>query len=503
MDCNITKNNIYSCKTVYENFSEEKVDLDIVIPDYCAAAVRILKCEVQPVISSKTIDGDRLILEGTCTVNVMYADEQTGAVKSIVESAAFTQTQVLKEQLSAYRIKVRLRTSNVSCRLQNSRRISVKAVVGIAAKVMGNAETSVIDSIDDCDIETLFDKVDFCTYAGSGDADIRISAESELSAPVLDVIKCDGCITVGDLKVINDKIIIKGEAVVSCLYTTGETTSDLESTEIVIPFNEIVDVEGAQENSEGEAECEIVSIRCDIGDDSSVISIEVDARATASAYNNLQVNLLKDVYSRASEINVTSSEISIESLYDNMNFTEAVRNSVELDINEARVSDIVLKPVVKNISMGDGTLIIEGDINACIFAANRDEYRFADRSVPFSIEKSFPDTTENLRCEATVCAKNVSCSMPGDTTLEFKADLEFNILVFSNSKYNVIENIEVDEQAQRTCFGSKIVLYYADRGENLWDIAKKYHTSVDVIKRDNTLDDSIVNESKMLLISGN
>ena len=100
MDCNITKNNIYSCKTVYENFSEEKVDLDIVIPDYCAAAVRILKCEVQPVINSKTVDGDRLILEGVCTVNVIYADEQTGAVKSIIESTTFSQTQQLKEQLS-------------------------------------------------------------------------------------------------------------------------------------------------------------------------------------------------------------------------------------------------------------------------------------------------------------------------------------------------------------------------------------------------------------------
>lgn len=33
--------------------------------------------------------------------------------------------------------------------------------------------------------------------------------------------------------------------------------------------------------------------------------------------------------------------------------------------------------------------------------------------------------------------------------------------------------------------------------------SKKYHTSVEIIKRDNTLEDSIVTENKMLLISGN
>ena len=82
-------------------------------------------------------------------------------------------------------------------------------------------------------------------------------------------------------------------------------------------------------------------------------------------------------------------------------------------------------------------------------------------------------------------------------------NLEFNILIFSGSHYTVIDNIETDERAERTGFGSKLILYYADRGENLWDIAKKYHTSVEIIKRDNTLDNSIVTESKMLLISGN
>ncbi len=502
MDCNIIKNNIYSCKTVYESFSEEKIDFDIIIPDYCAEAVKILKCEVQPVISSKTIDGDRLIIEGICTVNVIYIDQQTGAVKSIIESSSFTQTCMLKEQLSAYRIKIKMRTSNVSCRLQNSRRISVKAVIGIAAKVMGNAQTNIIESIEDCDIETLFDKIEACTYVNSGEADVRISGEMELSMPVVDIIKCDGCIAISELKVINDKVIIKGEAIIDCLYTTGETINDLESAQTIIPFNEIVDVEGAVEDGVGEAECEIISIRCDIADESNMINVEVDARAVASAYNHMQIELLSDVYSRSFEIQTQTSQINIESLSDNIMFSESIKNSVELDMEDARICDVALKPVIKNVSYGDGTLIIEGDINVCIYAVNHEEYRFTDKVVPFSIEKAFIKSDDTMRCEAVVCAKNVSYTMPNDTTLEFKADMLFNVLVFAENKYTVIDNIEKSEDTN-TCFGSKIIVYYADKGESLWDIAKKYHTSVDIIKRDNTLDNSIVTESKMLLISGN
>ena len=502
MDCNIIKNNIYSCKTVYESFSEEKIDFDIVIPDYCAEAVRILKCDVQPVISSKTIDGDRLIIEGVCTVNVIYADQQTGAVRSIIESTSFTQTCMLKEQLSAYRIKIKMRTSNVSCRLQNSRRISVKAVIGIAAKVTGNAQTSIIEGIEDCDVETLFDTVQACTYINSGEADVRISSEIELAMPVVDIIKCDGCISVSEIKVINDKVIIKGEAVIDCLYTTGEMINDLESAQTVIPFNEIVDVDGAVEDGHGEAECEIISIRCDISDQSNMINIEIDARAQVSAYNDTQIKLLKDVYSRTFDLQTQTAQINIESLSDSIMFSESVKNNVEIDLQDARICDVMLKPVVKNISYCDGSLIIEGDINVSIYAANNDEYRFTDKSVPFSIERAFTKNDSTMRCEAVVCAENISYTMPDETTLEFKADMLFNVLVFSSNKYTVIDNIEKSEDSS-ACFGSKFILYYADKGEDLWDIAKKYHTSVDIIKRDNTLDNSIITENKMLLISGN
>ncbi len=501
MDCNVTKNNIYSCKTVYENFSEEKIDFDIVIPDYCAAAAKILKCEVQPAVSSKTVNGDRLITEGICTVTVMYADELTGAVKSVTETAPFSQNQALKEQLDVYRIKLKLRVSNVSCRLQNSRRISVKAIVGVASKVMGNVGMSVIDSVDDCDIETLFETAELCTYSGGGETDMRISGEIAVSEQVLDVIKCDGCITVTDVKVIKDKVIIKGEAAVSCLYTVGEMIGDFDSVQSIIPFNEIIDVEGAEENSIGDAECEIVGLRCEIGD--MVMNVEIEARAVAGVYNNITVNLLKDAYSKEGAVTVGRAELPIESLADKMNFSETVKSVVEADLADARISDITAKPVIKNITAANGALVIEGDLNVSVYATTGDEYRFSDKSVPFSVTKSFDAGDKNMRCEAGVCAHGITFTVPSDNSLEVRAELVFNILVFSAESYTVIEQITPDESAEGCGLGSKVVLYYAEGGESLWDIAKRYHTSVDIIRRDNELEDAAIKDGKMIIISGN
>ena len=60
----------------------------------------------------------------------------------------------------------------------------------------------------------------------------------------------------------------------------------------------------------------------------------------------------------------------------------------------------------------------------------------------------------------------------------------------------------------RNSFGSKTVqkdgasltVYYAEGGENIWDIAKKYYTCAQMIKEENDLSEDRVRNSGMLLI---
>ena len=46
-----------------------------------------------------------------------------------------------------------------------------------------------------------------------------------------------------------------------------------------------------------------------------------------------------------------------------------------------------------------------------------------------------------------------------------------------------------------------MTLYYCDCGEKIWDIAKKYNTSEDLIISENLLEGDRIDEAKMLLIT--
>jgi len=130
---------------------------------------------------------------------------------------------------------------------------------------------------------------------------------------------------------------------------------------------------------------------------------------------------------------------------------------------------------------------------------NENEYKISDKTMPFSFSRPLIEASGNLRCEAEATVNNVTYNMPDDNTLTVTATLNVSLNCFSLESYDAVESIEVGENEQKTRKG--IVLYSANKGERLWDIAKKLCSSVEIIKRDNGLVTDTVEDSSILLVS--
>ena len=114
-------------KTALDDFFEQKVDFDIVLPDYCPPVMRIVKCDVTPAIMSKSYEGDRLLIDVQCVANIVYVDD-SGNIHSVSKSETFGKSFGSKAELSIARIRTVTRAVSVGCRLQNPRKITVKSV---------------------------------------------------------------------------------------------------------------------------------------------------------------------------------------------------------------------------------------------------------------------------------------------------------------------------------------------------------------------------------------
>ena len=147
---------MFSSVVVVDDFYEQKTELDIVIPDYCPSVEKILCCDILPYVISKSVDGDKLKIEYECRATVVYTDEN-GVIHSVTENGQGEKLIGINTNPSSMRIKVGIRPITVNCRLANSRHITVRAVIGMAVKAMGNLPFCAVDDSDS--LEALYQTV--------------------------------------------------------------------------------------------------------------------------------------------------------------------------------------------------------------------------------------------------------------------------------------------------------------------------------------------------------
>ena len=88
--------------------------------------------------------------------------------------------------------------------------------------------------------------------------------------------------------------------------------------------------------------------------------------------------------------------------------------------------------------------------------------------------------------------KIISCRLIGKNSVEVIAELEIGAVIYVESKHLSITDIFVDEEKPREKDKkAALTIYYADEGEELWNIAKKYCTSVEKIQNENEIDTDV------------
>ena len=95
-----------------------------------------------------------------------------------------------------------------------------------------------------------------------------------------------------------------------------------------------------------------------------------------------------------------------------------------------------------------------------------------------------------------------SYSMVGADKLECRADVLLCGCIYSVTRPSVAASIVCDttKPKERECEDASLIIYYAERDEDIWDIAKRYNTSLAAVMSENSLEGGRLCEKRMLLI---
>lgn len=504
------KENIFFNSVIFDGCQEQPIDLDFNLPDYCPDIQKLLKCQITPKINSKSISGDRLDIDGTAHIMLLYLDADRKKVRCCEHTSPFSTSVNIKSSPTNAVAVTSIKTEYINCRAVTSRRIDIHGAFSLCVKVFTKDSIDIITDINSDDLQKKKNYVNVSNFSGLGQSIFVINETIDIangSNNAEGLLRTETKAIINDYTPIANKLMLKGDIIVKILYLTDIDSGTIESIEHTIPFSQVVDTDGITETSKVSINLEVlthnVRIKSDMSGDNNLFEFDTKLCATVFAYNDNEIAVIDDAYSTIYELGINHKQITTSQLIDTLNETFIDKGEIQLgDNNISKIIDIWNDNLNINYSQDTEGINIFGKLNVCILAYDNDDVPFyAERSADFNHKVTKYQLPDNITSTLSANVSSISYRITSDNSLEVKAELKVIAPLFKSNTCKIVNEISTNQDKERLKDTTTALnLYYADKNEKIWDIAKEYCTSVEAIKLENDIFDDVVANRCMLLI---
>ena len=510
MEYTLQKERFNVCEAVLDSASEQSIDLDLSLPDYCPDIERILKCRLCPVVSSKSITGDRLDIDGTAVIRLYYLDPKKQAVRLCEHRDPFSCSFPLKNSEGELISCVRLRPEYINCRAVSPRRLDIHGAFSVLATVYSCAQRELCSSIEGDDIEQSCHSEEISTLEGLSQQQISISEVLDIgqgkSTPE-SILRSELSVSLGECRAIDDKLMLRGEAVLRVLYTTDVISGAQDTMSFNIPVSGIVDVRGISESTINDISLDVmnydVTLRSEFDEGSTLIALDAKLLATVFAYGKTDVQLIEEAYSKEYELETEKKPCSLTRILSLADMTISAKDELKTgDAAITKVTDLWCDSMNYICTASGDGLMIKGKAGICMLAIGSDGVPLcAEKAVDFSVSPDHPKAGGTLSARPDITVNSLGFRITGDNSVEIKADIRVRAAICETVTSRCICGAKADEnhKKQRDTKAA-LTLFYAEPGERIWDIAQKYCTSAEAIRMENELTEDVISERTMVMI---
>lgn len=507
MDFTKRTNTLSRRKTLLETKTQHPIDCDITLPEYFPDVVRVLHCALTPRITGVQTAADRVTAEGSAVLRVLYVSEQ-GALRCFEQNIPFTQQAEGSVPPQAFAAAT-AETEYVNCRLQSPRRFDIHGSLCVSFTVYQKLEEPLLCACSGGGVQMRTDESGCAALLGCTQKLFRLSETLELGGAkpsIAQIIRCEAAALAEEIKPVNGKVLLKGELVLRTIYIADNESASVEQMEHSLPINQILEAEGAVDGCISDCSLRVSAIeiaaKTDAGGALRLLDTAITLQAGIALYAEQALTTVSDAYSTAYAIETQMQTVEPVSLCDRFSETYLCRGTLDISsLQIGQIADVYCLSVTQNTEMDKSTLHISGTMEIGILYRDREEnWSFAQRNFPYNYNRTVHTEAQPLRCKPhlTVCGTGYNYS--GDDSLEIRAELQISGLVFTGETKQVIADLTIDPDRPLCRRHASLTVYFAQAGESVWDIARRYGTTVSAVASQNALTDDRLTENCKLLI---
>ena len=506
MEFNVQKEYIQLHKTDFRGRSEQSIDCDVTLPEYLPDIMRIVRCSCVPGVRSHQVNGDRITAECTCALRVLYMNEQ-GALFCYEQNIQFTkQLEVNSEDTREFFVGAKADYMNY--RVSGQRRFELHGAVTIFAKACDSRKYEVITDAYGDGITLKSEKTTVSNLKCVVEKPFTITETCDagaLSEPIGTIIACSSAAVIHQVKIISNKVFLKGELIIHSAFT-GAESQQVQTLENVLAINQIIEAPDITEECHIDSSLTVTDLeikpRFDLSGNKNLLDITACVNFSGYSFENSEISLVKEAYSVTYETDVKKSIVYTTAITEEIENTFLCRGVADLSTTGIEaVLSFMCNDITSGFSVQENNCIITGELSIeIIYRDMKGEICFAQRHIPYEYTMPIPENDGILTCNphCTLCA--ISYVINSDDRLDIRAEINVRGVIFCEKELSAITDLAVNKDKIKSTDTASLTIYFANKGEALWNIAEKYNTTVERIVKENALTETTVKENCKLLI---
>ena len=500
------KHEDYKILTMDKEYSvEENIEAEFLLPQYMPEILKVIKVTAEPKITSCKALGTRIDVDGVCELRVIYTAEDD-CIYTFSQSKPFSVYCEKGEFENAIDFNASAKVDYVNCRATGTRKAELKASVLVKIKVFYENCVDIISLEKECGVQTKTRTVGCLSLGCKKTRSFSMSDTINLATPSAFIISEKAVVLLSETRRVSNKLMLKGDVIVEICYVNSDNRALAEHINHTIPLNQILEIEGLNESFIGDVQVSIkaldIILKGEHDSFTSAFDLSLGLDASVTMWEEKELALITDAYGVDTAVASQKSTCAVWSLLDRINDTYLCDNGFKVPGEGVScVVDAMGDIAGLKHTIADGSLNISGSL--CVSFIIRDinnSLTSVNKAFDFSYKRSADYAVENIICEPIIDIVSIKCSIKNNDTIELRAEMKITASVYNQTTEVLVTEISADGE-KLLPKRAPIVVYFPNKeNEPLWDIAKKYGTTVSAIANENELNGDTTEGLRILFI---
>lgn len=519
----LLKKHIHRNQVCCRSTMQFTLDDDFNVPDAKPDLATIITARGAVHIQEERMSGSRYFVKGLLRYQILYTCEGGVQPFEVLEGELpFDEGIHMEEECDRDGISVYGVLEDLSAGMIHSRKYSVKGLVRLNLKGSRLVEEEgAVQVQGDTSVQARYEDVSLSTVAVSKKESYRYRDSVLLSSGKPEIERLlYSCLELRNVefRMMTDAFLMKGEMNLFVIYQ-GENDGVQQAIpyEQELAFSANVAISGLREEMIPDINWKLgdysVTVQPDNDGEARVLEIEAPIDLTVVAYEEQEMEMLRDLYSTTRHLKPVCKESICEKLLVKNHGKMRVNGRLKVPEGVPRMlRDLHTTGEVKldQVTVDEGGLTAFGAVDVCLYYQTGDHEHpisVLTGQIPFQEKLVVPgmetEKAERYTYEILPSVDQIVTAVLDAEEAEVKVVISLDTLVMEQRPECFLTDVEewpFSEEEMNSC--PAVSCYYVKKGDRLWDIGKAYGVPLEQIRRyyDGPLQDPMPAGSRLLLV---